>query len=68
MRKRNPVLIRLGIFAVAVGAIFFAAMAWLAPQSNDPVELMRIAGQAAGVAVGLGLAMLLLGLVGKKPA
>ncbi len=68
MRKRNPVLIRLGIFAIAVAAIFFAAMTWLAPQSNDPVELMRIAGQAAGVAVGLGLAMLLLGLVGKKQA
>lgn len=69
MRKRNPVLIRLGIFAIAVGAIFFlAASMWLAPESNDPVELMRIAGQASGVAVGLGLAMLLLGIVGKKQA
>ncbi len=69
MRKRNPGLIRGGIFAVAVGAIFFiVAMIWLAPQSNDPAEVMRIAGQASGVAIGIGLVMLLFGIIGKKQA
>jgi hypothetical protein len=69
MRKRNAGLIRGGIFAIAIGAIFFAvALIWLAPQSNDPAEVMRIAGQASGVAVGVGVVMLLLGVIGKKQA
>lgn len=69
MRERNAGLIRGGIFAAAVGAIFFlAASVWLAPESNDPVEVMRIAGQASGVAIGVGLVMLLFGIIGKKQA
>ena len=69
MRTRSAGLIRGGAFAIAVGAIFFViAMIWLAPASNDPVEVMRIAGQASGVAVGIGLVMLLFGIIGKKQA
>jgi hypothetical protein len=47
---------------------FFLFMLDLAPQSNDPKELLRVAGMAAGTAAGLGVALILMGLlgVGKK--
>jgi len=54
----NLKLARAGIFLIVVAALFFVAMLWLAPQSNDPAELMRIAGQAAGVAGGIGVALI----------
>lgn len=43
---------------------FFLYMAEQAPKSTDPHELMRIVGMVAGVAGGLGLALMLMGLLG----
>ena len=43
---------------------FFLFMLDLAPKSNDPKELLRVAGMAAGTAAGLGVALILMGLLG----
>jgi hypothetical protein len=66
MRKRNWRLVIFGIFLILLAAGFFALMAVIAPQSLDPVELMRTAGQASGVAIGVSVALIIVGLVGKK--
>lgn len=60
MNSGNIKLARAGYFLLAVAVIFFfVSMALLAPQSTDPVELMRIAGQASGVAGGVGIALII---------
>lgn len=66
MRERNWRLIGVG-FGVAVAAVgFFLWMRGLAPQSNDPVELMKTVGMVAGVVGGLGLVMAAYGAVGRS--
>ena len=60
MKSTNIKLARAGYFLLAVAVIFFiVSMTLLAPNSNDPVELMRIAGQASGVAGGIGIALII---------
>jgi hypothetical protein len=68
MRKRNYRLVAAGLFLIAVAAVFFLSMIWLSPQSNDPAEMLRVAGRAAGVATGVGLVLAIVGLVGRKTA
>ena len=38
----------------------------LAPQSLDSADLMKTAGQASGVVIGVSVALIIAGLVGKK--
>jgi len=68
VRKRNYRFVAAGLFLIAVAAVFFAAMLGLAPQSNDPAQMLKVAGQAAGVATGVGVAIGLIGLIGRKSA
>jgi len=59
MNSQGLKLGRLGYFLLAVAVIFFVvAMMVFAPQSNDPAEVMRIAGQASGVAAGIGIVLI----------
>ena len=57
-----------GLLLGILAAGFFLVMLDMAPKSNDPKELLRIAGMAAGTAGGLGVAIILMGFfgVGKK--
>lgn len=57
---KNKRLFFAGIIAVVFALIIFFGVRQIAPQSTDPVEVMRIAGQAAGAVCGLGLAMMLM--------
>jgi hypothetical protein len=47
-----------GIVAVVLAAAIFLGIQNIAPQSNDPVQVMRIAGQAAGAVAGIGIALM----------
>lgn len=62
----NLRLIIVGIALIVIGAAFFFYMSTLAPQSNDPAEMMRTVGMVAGGGAGLGLAMILIGFFRKK--
>lgn len=68
MKSGNLKLARAGYFLIAVAVIFFGAMMLLAPQSTDPVELMRLAGQAAGVAGGVGIALVIADYLRRRKA
>jgi hypothetical protein len=68
VRKRNYRFVAAGLFLIVVAAVFFLSMLGLAPQSNDPAQMLKVAGQAAGVATGVGLAVAIIGLVGRKTA
>jgi hypothetical protein len=52
------------LLVLALGFSFF--MSSIASISTDPVEFMRLVGGASGVVGGLGSALILVGLIGKK--
>ena len=66
MRKKNWRLIIVGVVLLGLAGLFFLAMLGMAPRSTDPVALMRTVGQVSGVVGGLGIAMIIVGLIGKK--
>ena len=66
MRRKNLRLVMAGGVLLVFAIGFFLAMMSLAPRSNDPVELLRIAGQVSGVLIGLSIAMIVGGQVGTK--
>jgi hypothetical protein len=59
MKAQGLKLARLGYFLVVVAVILFLGAMYIAPQSNDPVEVMRLAGQACGVAAGVGIVLII---------
>ena len=66
MRQKNWRLVIVGIVLIVLAAIFFLFMLSNASKSNDPVALMRTVGTVSGGIGGLALAMVLIGLIGKK--
>jgi hypothetical protein len=52
------------LIAMAVG--FFLFMLTMAPVSTDPAEVMRIVGSASGTVIGISVALIIIGLIGKK--
>jgi hypothetical protein len=66
MRKRNSRLIVVGIALLAAAGMFLLAMLGMVPKSNDPAALMRAVGQVSGAVGGLSIAMIIVGLIGKK--
>ena len=66
MRKKNWRFVGAGAMLLALAGVFVLVMMSMAPRSTDPVELMRIVGQTAGVAGGVGVFLVILGLVGKQ--
>lgn len=53
-----------GLLLAILAGVFFLWMVHLAPASNDPREMLRVAGSAAGVAAGIGVAVIIMGLFG----
>jgi hypothetical protein len=49
-----------------MGLAFYFFMLSIASKSNDPSALMGTVGTVSGVAGGLGVAMIVVGLIGKK--
>lgn len=66
MRKRNWRLVIFGVLLIGLAIGFFFVMQSMAPQSLDPVELMKTAGQATGVVTGVSAVLIIVGLIGKK--
>jgi hypothetical protein len=65
---KNQRLFWAGIVALICAAGIYAGINNIAGQSNDPAEVMRIAGQAAGIVGGIGIAMMLASFFVKPPA
>ena len=66
MRRRNWRVIGAGIFLIVLAVGFFFIMSSAAGASTDPVEMMRIVGSVSGTLVGISVAMIIVGLIGKK--
>ena len=66
MRRKNWRVVVTGLVLMVVATGFYFFMLSIASKSNDPVELMRTVGLVAGVVVGLSLAMIVIGLIGKR--
>lgn len=66
MRKRNWRVVIVGSVLICLAVGFFFFMLSTAVKSTDPAALMRIVGTVSGVVVGLAIAMILVGLVGKR--
>ena len=52
------------LIAMAFG--YYFVMLMFAPQSTDPVEMIKVVGQVSGAMIGISLVMIVLGLIGKK--
>ncbi len=67
MRKRNWRFVIVGFLFIILAVAFFLIMGTtLAAQSTDPTMFMKLVGQASGVVVGVSVALIIAGLIGKK--
>jgi hypothetical protein len=66
MRRRNWRVILTGFVLIVFTIGFYFFMLTVASQSTDPVTLMQTAGAVSGVVIGISVAMIILGLIGKK--
>ncbi len=66
MRRKNMRVAYTGAVLVVGALAFFVGMLSVAPRSNDPAALMGIVGTVSGVVGGLGIAMIVFGLIGRK--
>jgi hypothetical protein len=66
MRRRNMRVVITGGVLIALAVVFFVFFLSIASKSNNPAELMRTVGTTSGVAIGIGLAMVIFGWIGKE--
>ena len=66
MRRKSWRIIVVGFLLILLALGFYFFMLSIAPTSTDPMALMQTVGTVAGAAVGLSLAMIIIGLIGKK--
>jgi hypothetical protein len=66
MRRKNWRFVGTGILFIVLAVGFFFIMSLSAPSSTDPVELMRLVGQTSGTVIGVSVALIIAGLIGKK--
>jgi len=66
MRRKNWRIVIVGTVLLFAAAGFFLYMLTIASRSNDPAAMMQTVGQVAGAVGGLSLAMIIVGLIGKK--
>lgn len=66
MRRRNWRFIITGFVLILLALGFFFFMGSVASTSTDPAALMQTVGTVSGVAAGISVALILLGLIGKK--
>jgi hypothetical protein len=66
MRQPNKRVAFTGAGLIAAAIVFFLYMMSIASKSNDPKAMLETVGQVSGVAIGVGLVMVVLGLRGKQ--
>jgi hypothetical protein len=66
MRRRNWRVVSAGVLLMILAGTFFFIMTANAGISTDPKELMRLSGRYAGIVIGVSVAMIVYGLIGKK--
>ena len=66
MRRKNWRLVIVGSVLIVLAVGFYFYMLTMAPRSTDPKALMQTVGQVSGVVCGISVAMILIGLIGKK--
>lgn len=66
MRQRNWRLVTTGVVMIVLALGFFFYMLGMAPKSTDPKALMETVGSVSGVVGGLALALIAIGLIGRK--
>ncbi|MBL9095310.1 MAG: hypothetical protein JNK07_00165 [Alphaproteobacteria bacterium] len=66
MRQKNWRVVIVGGVLIGLALVFVLVMMSLAPQSTDPQALMETVGATAGVVIGVSVAMIIYGLIGKK--
>jgi len=66
MRRKNWRIVVVGFILIVMALAFYFFMLSIASKSNDPVALMQTVGTVAGAIGGLSLAMIIVGLIGKK--
>jgi TRAP-type mannitol/chloroaromatic compound transport system permease large subunit len=66
MRRRNWRIVIVGAALVVIAIGFFLFMLSIASKSNDPAALMQTVGTVSGVVGGIAIAMIIIGLIGKK--
>ena len=66
MWRPNWRVVSVGAVLMVLALGFFIVMMGLAGRSNDPVALMRLAGELSGGVGGLAAAMVAFGLIGKQ--
>jgi len=54
------------VVLLGIALAFYLFMLSIASKSNDPAALMQIVGTVAGVVGGISLAMIIVGLIGKR--
>ena len=66
MRQRNWRLVIVGIFFIVIAFAIFLFVPSLGAYSTDPVEFTRLIGNVSEVIIGVSVALIVIGLIGKK--
>ena len=66
MRRKNWRIVITGLVLLFLAVAFFLFMLAIASKSNDPAALMQTVGTVSGVAGGISLVMIVMGLIGKR--
>lgn len=66
MRRRNWRVIGTGFLLIVLAIGFYFFMLTMAANTLDPVEFSRTVGSISGTVIGISVAMIIFGLIGKK--
>jgi len=66
MRQKNWRIVIVGLVLIVLAIGFYLFMLSIASKSTDAVALMQTVGTVSGVVIGISVAMIIVGLVGKR--
>ena len=66
MRQKNWRFVGVGAAMIVLSIVFFLGMMGMIPRSNDPVGMMQTVGQVSGFVAAISLALIAVGLIGRR--